>query len=169
MSEERRGTMRSTKLVAILALLMAIGLVAGACSKKSTPSAGGTTPTTETSSPEASPSATESEGGQITIGSDSANDHGTKDVTGQSSVEVELDNFYFEPTVIKGTAGAEIKLELKNDSTALHNFSLTDQNVDQDVQPDQSMDVTVTIPQSGFVEFFCKYHKGFGMVGELTS
>jgi plastocyanin len=161
--------MRSTKLVALLALLMAIGLVAGACSKKSTPTAGPTTPTTEASSPEASPSESESEGGQITIGSDSANDHGTKDVTGKSSVELELDNFYFEPTVIKGTAGAQIKLELSNDATVVHNFSLTDQNIDQDVQPDQSMDVTVTIPQSGFVEFFCKYHKATGMVGELTS
>jgi len=162
--------MRSTKPVAILALLMAIGLVAGACSKKSPTAAGGSkTPTTETSSPEASPSETESEGGQITIGSDSANDHGTKDVSGQSSVEVELDSFYFEPTVIKGTAGAQIKLELSNDSTIVHNLSLTDQKVDQDVLPDQSMDVTVTIPQSGFVEFFCKYHKAQGMVGELTA
>jgi plastocyanin len=170
MCDERRGTMRRTKLVALLALVMAIGLVAGACSKKSTPSAASTTPTTEASSPEASPSESEEEeGGQITIGSDSANDHGTKDVTGESSVEVELDNFYFEPTVIKGTAGAEIKLELSNDSTTLHNFSLTDQNIDQDVQPDESVDVTVTIPQSGFVEFFCKYHKGSGMVGELTT
>jgi plastocyanin len=170
MCDERRGTMRSTKLVAILALLMAIGLVAGACSKKSPTTTGGsTTPTTEASSPDASPSETESEGGQITIGSDSANDHGTKDVTGESSVEVELDNFYFEPTAIKGTAGAQIKLELKNEATVVHNFSLTDQKVDQDVQPDQSVDVTVTIPQSGFVEFFCKYHKATGMVGELTS
>ena len=161
--------MRRTKPVALLALLMAIGLVAGACAKKSTPSAGSTTPTTQASSPEATPSETESEGGQITVGSDSANDHGTKDVTGKSSIEVELDNFYFEPTVIKGTAGAQIKLELSNESTALHNFSLTDQNIDQDVPAKQSADVTVTIPQSGFVEFFCKYHKASGMVGELTS
>jgi plastocyanin len=169
MLDERRGTMRGSKLMGVLAILMAIGLVAGACSKK-TPTAGGTTtsPTTEASSPEASPSETESEGGQITIGSDLANDHGTKDVSGQASVEVELDNFYFEPTVIKGTAGAQLKLELKNDSTALHNFSLTEQGIDQDVQPDGSADVTVTIPQSGFVEFFCKYHKSSGMVGELT-
>jgi plastocyanin len=156
--------------MAVLALLMAVGLVAGACSKKSTTTSGGsTTPTTEASSPEASPSETESEGGQITIGSDLANDHGTKDVSGQDSLELELDNFYFEPTVIKGTAGAQLKLELKNEGSALHNFSLTDQNIDQDVQSEESVDITVTIPQSGFVEFFCKYHKASGMVGELTA
>jgi plastocyanin len=169
MPDERRGTMRGSKLMAALALLMAVGLVAGACSKK-TETAGGTTtpPTTEASSPAASPSETESGGGQITIGSDLANDHGTKDVSGQASLEVELDDFYFNPTVIKGTAGQQVKLELKNEGSALHNFTLTDQNIDQDVQSDQSADVTVTIPQSGFLEFFCKYHKGSGMVGELT-
>ncbi len=157
--------MRRSKLMTVLMLLLAMGLVAGACSKSKTTSTGTTgAPTTETS-----PTATESEAGSITIGSDNANDHGLKDVSGQASVEVELDNFYFEPTVIQGTAGAKLKLELKNDSATLHNFSLPDQNIDQDVQPDGTVEVNVTIPQSGFVEFFCKYHKPMGMVGELTS
>jgi len=30
------------------------------------------------------------------------------------------------------------------------------------------VDVTVTFPQSGSLEFFCKYHKSSGMVGELS-
>jgi plastocyanin len=157
---------RASKLTILVGLLLAVGLVTGACSKKS-PTASGTTPPVETSTPE--PTSSESEGGTITIGSDEANDHGTKDATGQSSLEVELDDFYFEPTVIKGSPGAQLKLELGNEGSALHNFSLTDQNIDQDVQPDGTADVTVTIPQSGFVEFFCKYHKSRGMVGELTT
>jgi plastocyanin len=162
--------MRGSRTMTILLLLLAVGLVAGACSKKSGTSSGGTTTAPTTASPtEASPSATESEGGKITIGSDMANDHGTKDFSGQDEAEVELDNFYFEPTVIKGTAGAELKLELDNESETLHNFTLSDQNIDQDVQAGQKVDVTVTIPQSGFVEFFCKYHKASGMVGELTT
>ena len=89
-------------------------------------------------------------------------------MSGQSSLELEVDNFYFEPTVIKGTAGAQITLKLTNDASALHNFTLTDQAIDQDVPPGQSVEVTVTFPQSGFSEFFCKYHKASGMVGELT-
>ena len=158
--------MRSSRLVTIFVFVLAVALVGSACSKKSsttTPTGGASETTTE-----ASPTETESEG-SITIGSDSANDHGTKDVSGQSSFELELDNFYFDPTALKGTAGAQLTLELKNESSALHNFSLPDQNVDQDVQPGQSVEVTVTIPQSGFAEFFCKYHKASGMVGELTA
>jgi plastocyanin len=154
-----------TRLLKILVLVVAVGLVASACSKKSNPPASGTT-TTE-STPGSEVTTTESEG-TMTIGSDEANDHGTQTVSG-GSIDVEVDNFYFEPTVIKGAAGAQVTLTIKNDSTTLHNFSLQDQGIDQDIQPDATQSVTVTIPQTGFVEFFCKYHKGSGMVGELAT
>jgi plastocyanin len=149
--------MPGRRLVQLLALFLALGLVAAACSSKKAPSSSGGSPTEESS------------GGTITVGSDRANNKGTKDVTGKSSIEVELDNFYFEPTVLKGSPGAQIKLELKNEASGtLHNFSLPDQSVNQDVPSEQSVDMTVTFPQSGFLEFFCKYHKASGMVGELS-
>jgi plastocyanin len=160
--------MRGSRLMSILGVLLAVGLLAGACSSSNKTSSGSTTPAT-TGGPSESPSPTESEGGTITIGSDMANDHGTKDVTGKAQTEVELDDFYFEPTVIKGSAGAQITLELSNEGSALHNFTLQDQNIDQDVQAGAKEEVTVTFPQSGFLEFFCKYHKALGMVGELTA
>lgn len=152
--------MRRPRLVRLLILFLALGLVAAACSSKKSPGSSG--------SPSESPSAEES-GGTMTIGSDQANDHGTKDVSGMDEASVELDNFYFEPTVLKGTAGAKIKLELENEAAGtLHNFTLQDQNIDMDVQSGQKAEVTVTFPQSGFLEFFCKYHKSSGMVGELS-
>ncbi|HEY3211416.1 MAG TPA: cupredoxin domain-containing protein [Actinomycetota bacterium] len=142
--------MRRLRLVRLLVLFLALGLVAAACSsKKSEGSEGG--------------------GGTMTIGSDKANNHGTKDFSGKDEAEVELDNFYFSPTELKGTAGSQIKLELDNEAKgALHNFTLQDQNIDMDVPSGQKVDVTVTFPQSGFLEFFCKYHKSRGMVGELS-
>ena len=153
--------MRS-KLARMFVVLLVLGLVAAACSSKNTASQ----PTSpgETST-EGTP--TESTGGTMTIGSDAANDHGTGTVSGDS-IEVELDNFYFEPTVIVGTPGAQVKLELKNDSQTLHNFTLQDQTIDEDVLAGEDDNVTVTFPASGFLEFFCKYHKASGMVGELT-
>jgi len=156
---------RRSKLMGILVLVLAAALVAGACSSSKKTTSGGTPSGGETTE---TPSAGESEGGTITIGSDTANDKGTKDVSGMDEAEVEADDFYFEPTVIKGTPGAQIKLELDNESQTLHNFSLTEQSIDQDIQPGAKEDVTVTFPQSGFLEFFCKYHKALGMVGELT-
>src|SRR5439155_6928283 len=105
----------------------------------------------------------------ITVGSDKANDHGTKSVSGQSTFKLEADSFYFEPTVLKGSAGQQIKLEIDNETkSTLHNFSLQAQNVDQDIQAGKDATVTVTFPQSGTLEFFCKYHRSSGMVGELS-
>ncbi len=114
---------------------------------------------------------TEGSGGTITIAGQKANDKGTKDVSGASSAELELNNegnvYYFEPTILKGTAGQKMTLELSNEGSALHNFSVTDQNVDQEVPSGQRAEVTVTFPQSGTLVFFCKYHQTLGMVGAL--
>ena len=67
-------------------------------------------------------------------------------------------------------AAAGVNVVLPSASERIwHNFSITDQSIDQDVSADKTVDVTVTFPQSGFVEFFCKYHKTSGMVGELTT
>jgi plastocyanin len=111
-----------------------------------------------------------SEGGKITIGPDQANDHGTEDVTGKSSFELEADNddgFYFKPTVLTGSANQKITLEIANEGTAQHNFSITDQNVSVNIDPGSSEEVEVTFPASGTVEFFCSFHRALGMAGEL--
>jgi plastocyanin len=166
---------RTLKLMAALFVMAVVG---AACGKSSTsangsPSASEPAATSPSASPEPSSSASESGGGKITIGTDLANDHGSADASGMSSLEVELDEegaeFYFEPTVITGTPGQSLTLELANEGSALHNFSLTEQNIDTDVPAGGTDDVTVTIPGSGFVEFFCKYHKALGMVGELKA
>ena len=109
----------------------------------------------------------ESEGMKKTIAGVSANDHGTKAVSGET--EVELDDFYFEPTVLKGKPGAKVTLELKNEGKTEHNFSIDDQMIDQDLEPGKDAKVTVTIPPSGEVSFYCKYHKSKGMAGALSA
>ena len=83
--------------------------------------------------------------------------------------ELEADDFYFNPTTLKGTAGEKLKLEVKNEGSAEHNFTLEDQNIDQDVDAGEDATVTVTFPDSGVLEFFCKYHKSSGMVGQLQA
>jgi plastocyanin len=134
-----------TRVARSLGVVLVFALVATACSK----------------------SGNDSEGGTTTIAGQKANDHGTKDVSGESSVELEQDNFYFEPTILKGSPGQELTIELSNEGSALHNFSIPDQSIDQDVQPDTKGEVTVTLPDSGTLVFFCKYHQSRGMVGAL--
>ncbi len=108
-------------------------------------------------------------GSQITIAGDKANDHGSKDASGMKSIEVEADNFYFEPTTLTGTAGQTLEIEISNEGSTVHNFSLDDQNLDQDIENGKSATVTVRFPSSGVVEFYCKYHKSRGMVGQLKA
>ena len=70
-------------------------------------------------------------------------------------------------TVRKGPAGQTVSLTLKNEGSVHHNFTVEDQQINQDLEkPDDTATVTVTIPQSGIVEFHCEYHQGLGVVGE---
>ena len=106
-------------------------------------------------------------GGQKTIAGVSANDHGTKSVSG--SAEVELDDYYFEPTVLKGKPGAKLTLELKNEGSIEHNFSVPSEGIDKSLAPGATAKVAVTIPKSGAASFYCKFHKSMGMAGALES
>ncbi|HEY3022705.1 MAG TPA: hypothetical protein VGK11_03610, partial [Actinomycetota bacterium] len=104
-----------TSVLSLFAVVLVLALAATACGKENGTEEGGET---------------------ITIAGQKANDHGMKDVSGESSVELEQDNFYFEPTVLEGTPGQKLTIELSNEGSALHNFSIPDQSIDQDVQPD---------------------------------
>jgi plastocyanin len=110
-----------------------------------------------------------SEGGTTTVAGLEANDHGVKDVSGESELELELDDDYFEPTVLKGTPGQQLKLELENEGGSEHNLTIAELKVDQDVEPGESAEVDVTFPDSGTLSFFCKYHKSAGMAGALET
>jgi len=109
---------------------------------------------------------------KITIGSDQANDHGTQDATGKTTFEIGANNdssgYYFNPTILQGSAGQPITLNIKNDGSVPHNFSITSMNVNVTLQPGASQEVKVTFPQTGTVEYFCSFHHALGMAGELS-
>lgn len=107
------------------------------------------------------------EGGTTSVGGEQANDHGSQDVSGENELDLELDDFYFEPTVLTGSAGETLTLHLENEGSTEHNFSVTDQGIDQDVEEGEDAQVSVTFPDSGTLVFFCKYHQDMGMRGAL--
>lgn len=157
--------MRS-RLLRLPVPILALGIVAAACSsnKSSNPTTSSSPSSPTTSS---SPSAEESSG-TLTINGEKANDHGTKDFSGKAEADVEMDDFYFGPTVLKGTAGQTLSIKLENEGKATHNFTLEAQSITQDVDPGKDATVSVTFPQSGIVEFFCRFHRSSGMIGELS-
>lgn len=107
--------------------------------------------------------------GTTTIGDVAANDHGSKDVSGESKVEVELDDDYFEPTVLEGKAGERVTLELKNEGSNEHNLTIDELKIDQDVEAGDETEIEVTFPDSGTLTFYCKYHRGQGMAGAFRT
>jgi plastocyanin len=90
---------------------------------------------------------------------------------GSLEIEADTDNgvSYFSPTLVTGTPGQKITIELKNESASVpHNFSIESLKINQDLDPGQTATVTVTLPASGSLEFHCEYHQTTGMVGEFT-
>ena len=135
-------------------LILAMALVGAACGDNSS----------ETETPGASGSEA---GTQTTIGSEAANGHGSQDVSSMDEFSLEVDDFYYEPTLLTGTAGQQLTIELDNEGTVEHNFSLDEQSISQDIEAGENASVSVTFPDSGALVFYCKYHRDQGMVGGL--
>lgn len=96
------------------------------------------------------------------------NDHGSKDVSAQGAtekLEIEADDVYFGPTFVKAAPGATVTVELHNEGKMEHTFTIDGTSVDQDLKPDQKVDVDVKIPDNGALQFHCRFHGNQGMQG----
>jgi plastocyanin len=145
-------------------VLIGVALLAGAACSKST--------STETvSSPSASAMASETPAASAMAApvklSGTVNNHGSKTVSGMSgALELEQDNFYFNPTFVKAGSGAHLTVTVKNEGSVPHNFSIDSLKIDQTVQPGKTAKVTVSLPTgTAPVAFYCKFHKSQGMQG----
>jgi YVTN family beta-propeller protein len=105
----------------------------------------------------------------LTQSAPTASDHGTKQVTGLVEVALEADDYYFAPTYLQGEPGQALTLTVENESGTLHNLSIPELQIDQDIPPQATAKVQVTFPSSGTVRFFCKLHAAMGMIGELRA
>ena len=106
-------------------------------------------------------------GGQVNAAGVQANNHGTKTASGETRVE--MDDYYFSPTLLKGKPGQKVTLELENEGSVEHSFTIDSQSIDKVIAPGKDVKVTVTMPKSGSVSFYCKFHKSSGMAGALVT
>jgi plastocyanin len=104
----------------------------------------------------------------VVLGGAAINLHGIARVPDGGSVEMEMDEDYFEPSVLKGLPGATVTIELHNEGTRPHNFSVPGQGIDLQCGVRSRDDVTVTFPRTGVLVFSCKYTATSGMRGALT-
>ena len=94
-------------------------------------------------------------------------DHGTLDVTDATEAIVRADDYYFAPTFIQGRAGQRLRLRVENAASTLHNLSAATLGLDRDLPPRGRVELDVTLPTSGSVHFFCKFHAPLGQNGLL--
>jgi plastocyanin len=148
--------MQRGRTAATLALALALGLVAAACGEEPTIRGGQGQPEGEDTPAGAAFDITQAE------------DHGAADLSGQSETSLELDDFYFEPTVLIGEPGQTLSIELENEGTAPHTFTIESAGIDEELQPGDKVETDVTFPDSAALTFICRFHAGQGMQGALS-
>lgn len=99
--------------------------------------------------------------------SGTVNNHGSTDLSGEdgAAVEMELDDFYFGPTFVKGAPGQAIKVVLENEGKANHTFTIDSLSIDETLSPGDKKEVEVKVPDSGVLTYYCRFHDAQGMKG----
>ncbi len=131
----------------LLPLIAVLALAAAACGNDNT-----TTPSSQSSTPPASTASP-------------LNNHGTKDVSSMTNFTIEQDDNYFEPTFMKVKDGQKLSIELENEGSNQHTFTITAMNIDQVVDPGQKKEIEITFSGTNDIAFFCRFHGASGMRG----
>ena len=96
------------------------------------------------------------------------NNKGTKDISSKktASLELEADDYYFEPTFVKVQPGEKVRITLENEGKATHTFTSDGLNIDQEVAAGKKATFSLTVPSDGTAfQFHCSFHEGMGMQG----
>jgi plastocyanin len=95
-------------------------------------------------------------------------DKGTQTASG-GSISIQAGDFAFTPTFVKAPAGSMLTVNLKNVGQNEHTFTIDSAHVDKTLPIGASMTVTVTVPSSGSLNFYCRFHRGTGMQGAIVA
>ncbi|MGH2732669.1 MAG: cupredoxin domain-containing protein [Actinomycetota bacterium] len=144
------------KRLVAAAVLLALG--AGACASEQ-----GGTPEPEGPAPAVAPVTLE---GKV-------DNRGVKDLTSSGAnvaFEMESDDNSFDPTFVKVTPGATVKVEVIQTGQAPHTFTIDSPAVSPPVdvvtnKKGEKKTAELTLPTDGVVTFYCRFHKDLGMQG----
>lgn len=93
---------------------------------------------------------------------------------GGDSVDMEMDEMFFDPDTITASAGSTYTVNLENVGTQLHDFTIDDlggEEVHVEVEAGESGTAELSIPdETGEWDFYCSVpgHREAGMEGVLT-
>ncbi len=154
----------------VSAVVGSVLLFAAACGgDSSTPSASPTitaSPVATSVTPGASPTGAIAGSCPSTIPlKGNVNDHGSVVASG-SELSIEAGDFFFAPTCATEVSAGSVTLVVRNTGQALHNVSIPEQGIDQDVEAGKTIEVVLNVAEP--LVFVCKYHRTSGMVGGLV-
>ena len=86
---------------------------------------------------------------------------------GGTEIQLVASNFKFDKTSLDMQSGSQVKVELRNQGQAEHNFTFTEAGASQDVEAGEDATATFTAPAAGSYQFHCKYHPS-QMKGTVT-
>jgi plastocyanin len=86
---------------------------------------------------------------------------------GDNEIKLVAQGLKFDKASLDLKAGSDYTVEVDNQDSAEHNFTLEAANADQDVEANEDATVTFTAPAAGSYEFHCKYHPAT-MKGTVT-
>ena len=86
---------------------------------------------------------------------------------GEDEFQLTAGDFRWDPTSLEMASGAEVKVEVRNQGSAEHNFTFTEAKVSQDVEAGEDATATFTAPAAGTYQVLCKYHPT-AMKGTIT-
>ena len=82
-----------------------------------------------------------------------------------SIVSVEAADYAFAPASITGPPGSRLRLRLTSRSSTLHNISVPGQDVDRDIEPGSTVEVSVTLPTRRGRAVLLQVPRGAGAAG----
>jgi plastocyanin len=97
------------------------------------------------------------------------NDEGQVDIGDDSTVDIDAVDNAFGPTFVKATSGSEVQVTIENAGDVTHTFTIDGQDVDVELQPGDTSEATVTLPDGEALRFFCTIHESQGMQGAFYS
>lgn len=140
--------------LAVIVLLAAVMLSAcgGGGGATGTKKAGGTT----------SPQAATPAPPPVTLPG-TVNNKGTR--AGGDDVEIKAEDFFFEPTFVRGEPGKAVIVTVKNEGKIQHTFTIDGIGVDEVISPLDRKEIRVTLPPRGNLNYYCRFHRSQGMQG----
>ena len=91
----------------------------------------------------------------------------TQPIESVNTIEVELNDDYFNPKDITIPNGKTTTLILKNKGSKKHTFTVEKLGIDTEIQSGTEKTITVKPTETGTYDLICRYHFQEGMVGKV--